>query len=133
MPGLHELPWTTVFTSYLVRMAGNPHDLSLGALASGLWISALERKLTFVPGERMPALGDLAFFGVTPRIDGMQGPSIGKMRSGESHSWPALTGVVYAVDGNEIVVISGNVHNMVASVRKRLDDPQLIGFVRLPP
>lgn len=112
--------WSSAFISWAVERAGNPDQIELSAAHHKMWQSALVEKITILP-PALPLPGDIAFFarsatGEVARKDGV---------------WTGIAGIVNEVNASSIKMITGNSGEGLRLVDRRLDDPRLVGYVRL--
>ena len=116
-------PWSAAFLSWLIRESGNK-DLAVSAMNIAIWNDAVDKKLSFIPGEKAVLPGDIVIF--TRRGS----EKIEELRSGKLSSLPTGSGVVYSSGQEKFSSIEGNVGNAVR-LRDHLLTDAIIGFIRL--
>ena len=123
-----HMPWNAAFLSWVIAQSGNPNKLKLAANVSRIWADAVEKDLSYHPGEKKPMPGDLVFF-FRGRSAGND--TISKARNGKLTQFSGHCGVVYEAFDDNFSSIEGNVRNGIHIVEHTYDDNRLIGFVRL--
>ncbi|WP_162917200.1 DUF2272 domain-containing protein [Dongia deserti] len=118
------MPWSAVFIAWLLKQAGNPDSIQLAATHFIMWGSSVEKGIAFKSGERAVLPGDLVFLARTPEDVAKFVDPRGQIPSGTS-------GVVYSITGTKLSIITGNMANAVRLVERELNDPRIVGFVRI--
>jgi hypothetical protein len=121
-------PWSAAFLSWALQESGNSANFPMSAFNYDLWRYASKTKLTFLPGDQKPMPGDIVF-----RLRNNAGAeTLKSARDGSNVTVPTHGSVVYSTDKNRLLSIGGDVRNCVAMSDVDLNDPRVIGFVRLP-
>lgn len=123
---LRDLPWSAALTSWLINEAGASATIRPSAATTELWKQGLEKGIAFIPFQKEPLPGDIAFF---LRRGSTQ--SLPDVRSGKTKALMS-SGIVYSAGDNVITTIGGNVSNAIRTTTRPLNDKDIVGYVRIP-
>lgn len=123
LPGVDATtPWSGAFIAWLVRQVGNPDGLALSAAHMTTFYSGRSLGIMLGPDEP-PLPGDIVYY-VRSDADAATVLSEGRFV-------PGTAGVVHEVVDGVVTSIGGNVGNGIRLMEHPLDNPQLLGYLRI--
>ncbi len=130
MQGIPYGDWCAMYLQFCLHYAGVDRQLFPSSPSCQMWVNKVsEMNNFFLPGEYVPAVGDIVFFdfnheGVTHHVGLITELTWGKALDHETAQ------EVDVVTG--FTTIEGNASNTVKYVSYRLDDDTIFGYTRIP-
>jgi hypothetical protein len=124
------LPWSAVFTSWLISKSGNAKQIIPSSSHKALWTSALKVGAGFAVGPQNPVrIGDIVVIW-RRNMGSALSTATGSSAIDMNGLWVGQSGIVFAIENGVASFIGGDILDAVQVSTIAVADPKIVGVIR---